>query len=56
MAKRYDFYDVKNKKKFTTSNYTIKIKMVNGNKRRFAVATSPYPGKITSWRVLPKND
>lgn len=55
MAKRYDFYDVKNKKKFMTSNYIIKTKIVKNVKRRFAVATSPYPGKIEVWRVLPKN-
>ena len=47
------FYDLKGKKSFTTSEYKIVIKTdKKGNKRRFAVATSP--SGIPSWRVLGK--
>ena len=53
MAKRLSFYDVKAKAKFTTSKYTIKTRIVKGNRRRFAVAKSPITG-VMSWRVLPK--
>lgn len=46
------FYDVKGKKKFTSSNYRIEERMVKGTKRRFAVAKAPTG--IEAWRVLPK--
>lgn len=54
MVKRLDFYDVKEGKKFTSQSYTVKVKIVKGNKRKFAVATSPYTGN-KAWRVLPKD-
>ena len=44
--KKLSFYDVKNKKKFMSAKYKIKVK----NKRRFAIAKSP--SGIESWRVL----
>lgn len=53
MAEMLEFYDVKEKKKFKTSKYKVVTRMVKGNKRRFAVAKSPY-NKIDSWRVLAK--
>lgn len=45
------FYDVKAKKKFDTSKYTIKTRVVQGRKRNFAVATSPLTG-IECWRII----
>lgn len=53
MVQRLEFYDVKNRKKFSTSKYDTKTRVVKGKTRKFAVATSPYTGKIKSWRVLP---
>lgn len=46
--KALSFFDLKKKKKFTTSKY----KIVNKGKRRFAVATAP--SGIASWRILGK--
>lgn len=43
-----EFYDLKAKKKFKTSNY--KIEMKSG--RRFAMAVSPISG-IKASRILP---
>lgn len=51
MTKTLSFYDLKAKKKFETSNYKTVTKMVKGNKRKFAVARSPYT-KIEYYRVL----
>ena len=45
-----EFYDVKAKAKFKTSEYKIEIK---GN-RRFAVAISPLSG-ITAYRIIGKD-
>ncbi len=45
------FYDVKAKKKFTSSDYKIVEKRVRGRKVRFAVAKSPTGTQ--SWRILP---
>ena len=53
MVQRLEFYDVKNRENFSTSKYIIKTKVVRGKSRKFAVAISPYPGKIQSWRILP---
>jgi hypothetical protein len=46
MADELQFYDVKGKTKFTSSDYRIEIR----NNRRFAVAKAP--SGIESWRVL----
>ena len=48
MAKMLEFTDLKTKKKFTTSKFTVK-KTKKG--RRFALAVSPSGGK--SARFLP---
>jgi hypothetical protein len=45
------FFDVKVKKPFESSKYRLEAKVVNGKKRNFAVATSPFSG-IEAWRVL----
>lgn len=46
MADELQFYDVKGKTKFTSSDYRVEIR----NNRRFAVAKAP--SGIESWRVL----
>jgi len=46
-----EFYDVKAKRKFKTSNYRIVRKKVRGKTHTFAVAKSPY-SKTESWRSL----
>jgi len=48
---KLSFYDVKAKKKFMTTKYKMKTKMVNGRKRKFAIAKSPMTG-IDCWRVV----
>ena len=48
MAEKLSFYDLRAKKKFTTSNY--KIVMKKG--RRFAIADAP--SGIKSWRIMGK--
>lgn len=49
--KKQNFYDVKSKKKFTTSSYRI----VKKGNRYFAVAKSP-TGTHECWRVVSKAD
>jgi len=46
-----EFYDVKSKKKFKTSNFRI----VNKKGRFFAVTKSP-SGDYECWRVVSKDD
>ena len=46
------FYDMKAKKSFESDEYKIQEKMVNGNKRRFAVAQAP--SGIAAWRIMKK--
>jgi len=48
MAEKLSFYDLRAKKKFTTSNYKIVVK----KGRRFAVADAP--SGIKSWRIMGK--
>lgn len=55
MAKTIEFYDLKKKEHFTTSNYTIKTRIVNGVKRKFAVASKTNKRPYEAWRALPKN-
>jgi len=52
MAKTLSFYDVKSKKKVSSSKYKVTSRMVKGNKRKFAVAM--YKGREL-WRVLPND-
>lgn len=49
--KPIQFYDLVKKKRFMSGNYTIKTRMVNGKKRKFAVCKSPLSGNM-SWRVM----
>ena len=51
MAEALSFYDVKGKKKFTSSSYRVEVRNVKGKPRRFAVAKAP--SGIEAWRVLP---
>jgi len=48
MAIELKFYDLRAKKSFMTSKYTVKI--IKG--RRFAVATAP--SGVTSYRIMGK--
>lgn len=53
VPKTLEFFDVKTKKKFKTSNFKITfIKTKKGGSRKAAVATSP--GGTKSFRFLPK--
>ncbi len=55
MAKEeLSFYDVKLKKKFTTTDYKIVKKEAKGRERYFAVAKST-AGDHECWRVLSKD-
>ena len=45
------FYDVKTKKKFTTSTYSVREK----GGRFFAVTKAPAPATHECWRVLSKD-
>ena len=49
MPEKLSFYDVKGKKKFTSSSY----KIVNKKGRRFAVAKAP--SGIEAWRIMGKS-
>lgn len=44
------FYDLKGKKKFTSSNYRIVTKKNRGRNVNFAVAQAP--SGIESWRIV----
>lgn len=48
MAEKLSFYDLKGKKKFTSSDW----KVVTRGGRRFAVCKAP--SGIDSWRILGK--
>lgn len=48
MAEKLSFYDLKAKKKFTSSNYTFVVK----GGRRFAKTTAPSGAQ--SWRIVAK--
>lgn len=45
---KLSFYDMKGKRKFTTSNYTLRSK----GGRNFAVTKAP--SGIASWRIMGK--
>ena len=49
MEEELEFYDVKGKKKFKTSNYTTEIK----NGRKFAIAIAP--SGVRAYRIM-KNE
>ena len=54
MGKRsLTFYDVKAKRKFTTSKYKTRRKKVRGSTTTFAVAKSPFTG-ISCYRVIKR--
>ena len=50
MAEELEFFDVKSKKKFKTTNYEIRVK----KGRNFAVTKSP-EGTHECWRVVSKD-
>ncbi len=50
MAQELEFYDVKSKEKFKTTDYEIRVK----GGRNFAVADAP-GGEHEAWRVVSKD-
>jgi hypothetical protein len=46
-----EFYDVKTRTKFTSSNWRIEVKEKDGTKRYFAVAKAP-AGTHEAWRIV----
>jgi len=53
MSKKLTFFDVKAKKKFSTSKYVKVKRKVRGSTTTFAVARSPFSG-IKCYRVLKR--
>jgi len=55
MAKERNFYDVKGKTKFKSSDYRIETRVSKkGRTTRFAVAKAP--SGIEAWLIIPKKD
>lgn len=55
MAKeKIKFYDVKAKRKFMSSKYSLKTKNTKAGKKYFAVTIAP--SGIESWRIISKED
>lgn len=52
MAKTLNFYDVRKKKKFSTSKYSLRSKRTPKGMRYFAVAKAPSGGD--SYRLISK--
>ncbi len=46
------FYDVKGKKKFTSSKYKLTTRKAKGTTRYFAVSDAP--SGIKAWRIISK--
>lgn len=46
-----EFYDVKTRSKFKSTNWRIEVKEKDGNKRYFAVTQSP-AGTHEAWRIV----
>lgn len=46
-----EFYDVKTRSKFKSTDWRIEVKEKDGNKRYFAVAQSP-AGAHEAWRIV----
>ena len=53
MGRKLTFFDVKKKKKFSTSKYKTVKKRVRGSSTVFAVAKSPYSG-IKCYRIIKR--
>ena len=51
MKEPVEFYDLKSKSKFTTSEWRLEVKETKGRKRYFVVAKAP-AGTHESWRVV----
>ncbi|HEX9797176.1 MAG TPA: hypothetical protein VGA52_09320 [Anaerolineales bacterium] len=51
MKSPLEFYDVKTRSKFTSSEWRIEVKDSKGTKRYFAVAKSPL-GTHEAWRIV----
>lgn len=53
MAKeKLKFYDVKGKRKFTSTKYKLTTRRVKGTTRHFAIADAP--SGIKAWRIISK--
>lgn len=51
MVEKIKFYDLKEKRQFTSDDYEIREMEVRGNIRKCAVAISPY-SKKEYWRII----
>lgn len=51
MKEPLEFYDVKTRSKFTTTEWRIEVKEAKGKQRYFAVAKSP-AGTHEAWRIV----
>jgi len=54
MAEPLEFYDVKSKTKFTSSNWRIETKLSKGRTRYFAVTKAP-AGTHEAWRIVSED-
>ncbi len=54
MAEALEFYDIKNKSKFTTESWRIEEKTSGNRTRYFAVAKVPGEGR-EAWRIVSKD-
>lgn len=54
MSEPLEFYDVKTRTKFTSSNWRIEVKEKGGTKRYFAVTQAP-AGTHEAWRIVSKD-
>ena len=53
MGKKLTFFDVKTKRKFSTSKYKVVRRKVRGSITTFAVARSPY-SKTKCYRIIKR--
>jgi hypothetical protein len=54
MKEPLEFYDVKSKTKFTSSDWRIETKFSKGRARYFAVAKAP-AGTHEAWRIVAED-
>ncbi len=54
MKQALEFYDVKTRSKFTSSEWRIEAKEAKGRTRWFAVAKSP-AGTHEAWRIISED-
>lgn len=54
MSSPLEFYDVKSRSKFTSSDWRIEVKEAKGRKRYFAVTKAP-AGTHEAWRIVSED-